>query len=194
MASSLQNAIQFFQEFGLFDVVLPFLLVFSLVFAVLEKTMILGKESHGGKDIPNKNLNASMAFVIAMLVIASTKIVGIINTALPNIILLLVVSLMFLLLIGIFVGTGELNFSKEHSKANTFILIIMFFGVILVFLDAIPASSGKSWLDFIWDFILTQWSGAVFSSIVILLVIIGAILFVTNTPKPSGGENKKGVD
>ncbi len=193
MASSLQNAIQFFQEFGLFDVVLPFLLVFSLVFAVLEKTMILGKESASGKDIPNKNLNASMAFVIAMLVIASTRIVSIINTALPNIILLLVVSLMFLLLIGIFVGTGEFKFSESHSSANKFILFVMFLGVVLVFLDAIPTDSGKSWLDFVWDFVLTQWSGAVFSSIIIFLVILGAIAYVTNSPS-SGKENKKGAD
>ncbi|MBS3156091.1 hypothetical protein J4413_02555, partial [Candidatus Woesearchaeota archaeon] len=111
MASSLQNAIQFFQELGLFDVVLPFILVFALVYAVLEKTMILGKDQISGRDVGNKNLNAAISFVIAMLVIASSQIVGVINEALPNLVLLMVVSLMFLLLLGIFLGTGEFNFA-----------------------------------------------------------------------------------
>ena len=52
MASSLQNALQFFKELGLFDVVLPFILVFALVYAVLEKTMILGKEKYGEMEVP----------------------------------------------------------------------------------------------------------------------------------------------
>ena len=44
MASTLQNAIEFFKAFGLFDIVLPFLLVFTIIYAILEKTRILGHE------------------------------------------------------------------------------------------------------------------------------------------------------
>jgi len=47
MTSPLVNAIEFLKEFCFFDVVLPFLLVFSITFAVLEKTRILGVESDG---------------------------------------------------------------------------------------------------------------------------------------------------
>ena len=36
------------------DVVLPFLLVFSITFALLEKSMILGVEKINGKDVPKK--------------------------------------------------------------------------------------------------------------------------------------------
>jgi hypothetical protein len=44
MASTLSNALEFFRDFGFFDVLLPFLLVFTVVFAVLQKTEVLGKD------------------------------------------------------------------------------------------------------------------------------------------------------
>ena len=191
MASSLQNAIQFFQELGLFDVVLPFILVFALVYAVLEKTMILGKDQISGRDVGNKNLNAAISFVIAMLVIASSQIVGVINEALPNLVLLMVVSLMFLLLLGIFLGTGEFNFADKHKTVNGFIMVIMFIGVVLVFLAAIRDPKGRTWLDYLWRFIIEQWSGTVFSSILIFIVVIVAILYITRGPKPEDTEDSK---
>ena len=40
MASVLGNTIEFFTRFGMFDVVLPFLLVFTIVFAILEKNLL----------------------------------------------------------------------------------------------------------------------------------------------------------
>ena len=40
MASAFRDVINFFGEIGLYDVVLPFLLVFAIVFAILEKTKV----------------------------------------------------------------------------------------------------------------------------------------------------------
>jgi len=85
----LQNAINFFRDFGLFDVVLPFLLVFAIVFAILEKTRILGNEGSGDKAVPKHSLNSTVAFVVALLVVATNKVVTAINAALPNVVLLL---------------------------------------------------------------------------------------------------------
>ena len=109
MATALNPAIEFLRDFGLFDIILPFLLIFALIFAILEKTRVLGEE--GGK--PKKNLNAIVAFVIGLLSIATANIVGIINEALPNIVLLLVVAISFLLLIGSFWSSGEFDFKKD---------------------------------------------------------------------------------
>ena len=36
------GVLSFLERFGFYDIVLPFLLVFTIVFAVLEKTKILG--------------------------------------------------------------------------------------------------------------------------------------------------------
>ena len=43
MASTLQGTIEFLKEFGLFDVILPFLLIFAITYAILSKSGILGE-------------------------------------------------------------------------------------------------------------------------------------------------------
>ena len=183
MASPLGKAVEFLREFGLFDVILPFLLVFTITFAVLEKTRILGKVKVQGTDeeIPNKNLNSMVSFVVALLVVATANIVRAINESLPNIILLLVASLSFLILIGIFVN-GELDFAEKHKTWNRWFIIIMFIAVILIFLNAIYvnlAGQEVSVLEYVIDWVIKNWSGAVFGSIVVLIVVVIAIAAIT---------------
>ena len=55
-ASAFRSALDFFVQLGIYDVVLPFLLVFTLVFAFLEKSRVYGTEKVGDKEIPKKNL------------------------------------------------------------------------------------------------------------------------------------------
>ncbi|MDP2908831.1 MAG: hypothetical protein Q8N77_03415, partial [Nanoarchaeota archaeon] len=80
--SPLAGAIEFLNEFGFYDVVLPFLLVFTLVFAILEKTKIFGVE----EKKPKKNINAMIAFVIALFFVATTELVAGTREMLPNVV------------------------------------------------------------------------------------------------------------
>lgn len=194
MVSPLGKAVEFLRDFGLFDVILPFLLVFTITFAVLEKTRILGTvKVHGTEEtIPNKNLNSMVSFVVALLVVATANIVRAINESLPNIVLLLVASISFLILIGVFVQ-GELNFASEHRSWNRFFIIIMFIGVILIFLNAIymtVAGQEMSVLEYIIDWIIKNWSGTVFGAIVVLIVIVAAIWMITKGSNPEKKEGK----
>jgi len=59
MVSAFRGVVDFFGEIGLFDVVLPFLLVFTVVFAILEKTKVFGIEEIEGKKYTRKNLNSN---------------------------------------------------------------------------------------------------------------------------------------
>src|SRR3989338_4169033 len=188
MVTPLGRAVEFFREFGLFDIVMPFLLVFTIVFAVLEKTEILGVTKIKGETYPNKNLNAAVAFVVAMLVVAAANIVSVINEALPNIILLLVVLVSFLVLIGVF-AEGELKFREKHRIWTTIFMILIFIGVVLIFLGAIRSADGKSWLEWTFNWIVEQWQGPVFASIIIFILAIATIIWLTS----SKGESRTPV-
>ena len=59
------GVIEFFNRLGVYDIVLPFLLIFSIVFAILEKTKILGTEEVEGKKYTKKSINAIVAFVVS---------------------------------------------------------------------------------------------------------------------------------
>ncbi|HLC56000.1 MAG TPA: hypothetical protein VJJ23_02075 [Candidatus Nanoarchaeia archaeon] len=188
MATPLGNAIQFFKDFGLFDIVLPFLLVFTLVFAILEKTRILGTESD--EKTPKKNLNSMVGFVIGLLVVVSNKVVTAINHALPNVILLLTIFIAFLLLVGTFWKSGEKDFVKDHKSLYRFFIFVTLISVILIFLGAIRADTGQSWLDLGWDYVTANWGGAVVSSFIIFGVLILTMWFITK-PKSSGSKSEE---
>jgi len=187
MVSPLGKAIEFFRDFGLFDVVLPFLLVFTIVFAILEKTRILGVVKVKGEEIPNKNLNSMVAFVVGLLVVATANVVRTINESLPNVVLLVVISVSFLIMIGVFMKTGELNFSEKHDKWYKWFMIIMFVAVIAIFLNSIYTKDGNSWLEVVLYLIITEWTGAAFSAIVFLGVMVWVLYWITKSKEKKEG-------
>ena len=100
-------------QWGVLDSLLPFILVFTILFAVLQKTKIIAEG--------RRQFSTMVSLILALMVViphATGKyppgqdIVVIINTALPQISLLVVAILAALLLIGVFApgvmfqGTG----------------------------------------------------------------------------------------
>ena len=131
--SVFRGIIQFFEKLGVYDVILPFILIFTIVFAILEKSRVFGTEKIKGDEYTRKNLNSMTAFVMAFLVVASTRLVAVINQALAHMVLLLLLSVCFLILIGSFMKEGEHAYLKEgpwRIGATVFMLI----GIILIFL------------------------------------------------------------
>ena len=105
MAASgqLQNMLYRLDNMGLTDILLPFLLIFVIVFAILQKTKVLGEE--------RKNLNIIVALVVGLLVVIphatgrfppNADPVIIINDALPQLSIVLVAVIFLLVLIGAF--------------------------------------------------------------------------------------------
>jgi small-conductance mechanosensitive channel len=182
-----RGIIEFLQQIGIYDVILPFLLVFTIVFAILEKTKVLGTEKIEGKEYTKKNINAMVAFVVSFLVIASTKLVAVINEATANIVLLLFLAVFFLLLVGSFFKEGEDVFLQ--GRWRTFFMFIMFLGIVLIFLQAL------GWLTSFWDFLTQHWETQWVGTLILLVVIILFILYITKSkeeaPKPKTTEEQK---
>lgn len=178
MASPLEIAVQFLDDFGFFNVVLPFIFVFAIVFAILEKTLILGKEVRGeNKDAPRSSINAMVSFAVALFVVGATNVVAVIKESLPMVVLVLVAIISFMLLAGSFMA-GEFNF-EDKPRWKAFLLILMFIAVILIFMGVIKTSSGVSWLSFVWNYTLTNWAtGPIVSGLVFLIVIVASIFFI----------------
>ena len=67
MAQPLGAVLQQLADMDIFFYVLPFLLIFALVFGILEKANILGSRGGpgGGKD--NRNINAVIALAVGLL-------------------------------------------------------------------------------------------------------------------------------
>ena len=181
MASTFRGIIEFFDRLGIYDIILPFLLVFTIVFAILEKSKILGMEEIGDEKVTRKNLNSMVAFVIAFLVIVSSELVRTINEAMANMVLLLLLSISFMLLVGSFHKGDEEFFLNGTYK--TIFMAIMFIGILGIFLHAIHYK-GEPFLEYAWDWLDDRWDSNAVGSIILILVMVGFMFYITKDPKP----------
>ena len=181
MASSVfRGVIEFFDTVGLYDVVLPFILVFTITFAILEKTKVLGTEQVHGHPQTRKNLNAMVAFVVSFLVVASSRLVEIVTRVSGDMIILLMLSVLFLLLVGSFMKEGDPVYLKGGWQ--TFFMAIMFIGIVLIFLNAIKDPNGVTWLDRFWNFVSRGQGGDSVGAIILLILFILFIAYIAREP------------
>ncbi len=175
--SLLETYIIQLDQMGITEVLLPFLLIFTIAFAVLQKSKILGEKSH--------KFNVILALVLALVVIIphvtnpeATSAVDIINKALPNVSLLMIASMMVLLLIGVFgsnvnvAGTplagivvifaiiavaytflasagvvDQIGFLAD-DQTRSLLVAILVFGIIVWFITSEPDQESEGFKDF----------------------------------------------
>ncbi len=169
------GVLAFFADVGFYDVVLPFLLVFTLVYALLEKTRVLGVERVGDKEFTKKNVNSMIAFSIAFFVIASAQLVAIISEVVSNMVILLVLLICFMLLVGTMHKDDKGGFELKGFYKHAF-YVIMFVGIILIFLNAL------GWLQIGWNYMMMNWDSSFVGIILLLGAIVGLMAFVMHTP------------
>src|SRR3989338_5345416 len=146
---------------------LVFLLVFTIVFAGLQKTKVLGEG--------RKNLNMVVALVMGMAVVIphitgdysnGYDVVVIVNNALPSVSLLAVASIMLLILIGIF-GAEKRWIGTPLSG---WIAILAFIFIVVIF-----GSSAGIW-DVTW---LRYLDNDTIATIIVILVFALIVYYIT---------------
>ena len=173
-----ESFIQSLERVGFVDVLLPFLLIFTIIFAILEKTHILGE----GK----RNMNVGIAVIFALLVViphvtgnfpAGYDPVAIINAALPSISLVIVAVIALMILIGVFAHDRILLGMTAPGWVGLFSVVTLVF---------IFGSAAGWWTTGIIDW-LDQVFGSDIVAILIMILVFGIIIaFVTG-----GGEHEK---
>jgi hypothetical protein len=182
--SVFRESLVFFDTVGLYDVVLPFLLVFTLVFGTLEKSKIFGTEkNHEGKGpYSRKNLNAMVAFCTAFFVVASAQLVSLINIFVARVALVLVIIIMFMLLVAAMHGEQKEEGFKLEGPWIKFLTFVIFGAVVLIFLD------GLGWLAPAWAYATSYWDSNLMSTIFLFGIVALFIWYVTGSP---GGDKDK---
>jgi len=171
-------------QWGIADVLLPFILIFTIVFAVLQKSKILGD----GK----KNFNVMVALVLGLSVVfphvlgtypPNADPVQIINSALPSVSVVLVAIVSLLLLIGIM--GGEVRWLG--TSASGWIALVSLLIILYIFGRAAGWFQGNlpNWLRWLDD-PNTQ-------GFIIVLLVFGVIVWYI-TKDDSGTVAKEGSD
>ncbi len=103
MALDFQQAFLTLDNMGVTEILLPFLLVFTLVFAVFQKMKILGDPEKTGKKF-NVIIALAVAFAVVMphLTGRGPDVIPIINNSLPSVGAVAVAIIMALFMLGMF--------------------------------------------------------------------------------------------
>jgi hypothetical protein len=149
-------------------VILPFLLIFTVVFAILEKTEILGKDK--------RQINAIVSFVFGLVSIGVPAAMGIITKIIPIIAVIIVIFLAFMMVFGFIGGTPGGNLPKGLQTA---------FGIIL----GIAMLATIAWATGALSFIQAQdWAGTAMTTGVVVIFIIAVIAIVVTSAPAKGKE------
>src|SRR3989338_4183191 len=172
VSASFTNLAQYFQAYGVMDFLLPFILVFTIVFAVTAK-LALFKEQ--------KQFRVVIALVLALLFvvphITGTYPLGydpvqVMNEALPSISLVSVAAIMVLLLMGIFGA----DFT---AAAAPWIAIVSMGFVVYIFGASLKLWRGPYDVFFLWSSDVTE--------LMIVLLIFGLVVwFIVKEPRKPG--------
>lgn len=167
---NLYDLLGYWSNLGVFDILLPFLLIFAIVFSLLDRTKVLGDK---------KNVNLVVAFVVGILFLRNDYFVFLTTRFLSNVGFALLFFIMLLLVAGTFFGPGV---SVIGKTGKTVAFVIAFATVVLaVFYDM---GSYASLLD---------WWRSLGSENQSVLILLGAIIGVGALFTMGGGnDNGKG--
>ena len=175
---ALENTFMQLQDLGLFDVLLPFILVFTIVFAVLQKINLFGVTPEDKRKA--KPFNTTIALVMGLGVVfphvlgyypPDRDIVIIINRALPNVSVVLVAILMALIVIGVMGRRFEIGRGSASGWIAMAAVLIIFY---------IFGSAANWWQLPDWLYMLRD--PDIQSLVIVILVFAIMIWFITKTP------------
>jgi len=171
-AGTFGNVFYNMQQWGVFDVLIPFVLIFTILYAVLSKAAIFSE----------KRYNSIIAVAITLIVIIphvlgtyppGMDVINIINNSLPEVALLIVAVVLLMIMTGLLYG--EWPTKKPISAIAAALGGILIIGIFLSNFFTIP----------ILSYIDPQ-----IQSVLIVLIIFGLVfLYVTS----DGGSGSKTV-
>ena len=158
MTNFLYDALSFWVDLGLYDVFLPFIFIYTIVYAVLKQTEILGKQN---------NVNSMVAFCMGFIVTASLQTVTTIQTFFSTVGFIVVFGLSVMIIIGMFglksINTGNNWYNKLPRNIIMIVIAIGFFYIL---------SIGLGFNEFIMNLIPS------FPNIVTQTIIVGAVFVI----------------
>ena len=151
-------------------IVYPFLLVFTLIFAILQKSKILGEDK--------RQIDALVALSIALIFIAIPYPVDVVIGLMPFLAVSVVVLLVFMLLYG-FVASGEGGFELSGRIKNSLL------GLIVLFVVFATLVATGVWDHLYYSLFVDYAGSSVLTNVVLLLIVAGAMAAVILTGKNS---------
>jgi hypothetical protein len=93
------------------------------------------------------------------------------------------------LLIGVF-HTGKDEMKLPNGYKNIF-MVLMFVGILIIFLHALKTDNGTPWLYFGWGFLVKNIDTGAMGALILTGFVVLMMGFITGKPKEEGSGKKE---
>ncbi len=171
------NFVYWLEYWGVRDIILPFVLIFTIFFGVLSKINLFGTAS--------RKYNVALSRAIALLVViphatgaypANYDIVNIINDAIPEVALLVVVVVLLLVMVGLAGGVRP-----QKTGLTALLAIVSAIVLLLIFTSAIFPLPILSYID------------PSIQALIVILLVFGLVVWFVTKPEPDQSGERKGL-
>ena len=167
MVQGIGVILQQWAQMDIFFYVLPFLLIFALVFAILQKIQLMGKGDTGDGYSHNRGVSAIIAVCVGLLALQFDSVPVFFSIIFPKLGIGLSILLVVLILVGYFI---------DYQRYQ---VVLLFFGVGGVIALIIIMSS---FVDYSW------WTGSFWQDNLSAIIAGGIILAFVGIVVGSGGK------
>ena len=162
---SIGSILSYWESIGFFSYVLPFLLIFALIFGILTRVDLFKS---------NKAINGILALTVSLLSLQFEFVPLFFSQIFPRLGIGLALILVAFILLGLFI---------PNDQSNKYVGWVGFFFGLIIFVVVVAQSflwSGDSWGWYFWD----GWP-----KLIAIAVVLGAVGLVWNSVEPTPNRN-----
>ncbi|HLP79398.1 MAG TPA: hypothetical protein VK158_02085 [Acidobacteriota bacterium] len=171
MSGIFTDGVYTLERLGVVDVILPFVLIFTIVFGIFSKINLWGDAKNA------KQFNVMIALAMGLIVVfqhvinrgSPYDVVDIINNSLPQVAIILVAIVMLFLMVGLFDGQDQVKSWKGWVAGISVVVVLFIFA----------SNAGFGW----WT--LPYWINEDLVTLIVVLMVFGGIIYYITKPESS---------
>jgi uncharacterized membrane protein len=164
------------QQAGIFSYVLPFILIYALVFGILMKVNLFSIKK-GEKSEPNKGINAMIALAVSLMSLQFDFVPFFFAEIFPRLGVGIAIILVLIVVAGLFI--------KPTKEMGNFLMIVSLVIVVVIIYQSLSS--------FGWSFSTFGGGWIVWNNIWPILVFAGIIIAIVASTKTNTSEDKKSI-
>lgn len=184
-------------DLGFFNVILPFMLVYAVMYGVLVRTQIFGDpfDTNSAKAKTVRSIISLVSASIAFLTVGSANVIINIREVVPYIVLYILIVFMLIMTIAVFytpIGSieGNNNAKNEYEKYRKYILgvSIFIFAILILYAFGIFSFASSSNITSGFMYFIIQ-NISFIAAIIVFLIMVGFVIWMTRPVSPEGSSS-----
>ncbi len=164
--------VTFLQSPILTNFVYPFLLIFFIIFAILEKTKIFGEG--------RKQINALIAFVISFIFVSAIFPKEMVSHLILFLTIAIVIVFVVLIIWGFIMGEEGVKIFENSPKGIKWAIAIF---ILIVVAIAVLWAAGIDTASFVDRVFHSTWSNTLWTNLIFIVLVAAALAIVLSTGK-----------